>query len=188
MGLFDFLKGTQEEESAQARVDRLRRDAEAKAARAAMSGPSPAQPAMPPTPMAPPPMGGAEQQIAQQMQQAFPGAQVSVETVNLGGGQPTINALDPGQVADMAGQSIEKVERVLRRDIDGDGQVGSAANARSQAEQQMRAHLAATGQASPAPPPAADRASKLVRLERLHAAGALTDVEFEREKQRLAGA
>lgn len=187
MGLFDFLKGTQEEESAQARVDRLRREAEAKAARAAVSGP--AQPAMPPTPVAPPPMGGAEQQIAQQMQQALPGAQVSVETVNLGGDQPTINALDPGQVADMAGESIEKVERVLRRDIDGDGQVGSAANARSQAEQQMRAHLAATGQASPAPPPpAADRASKLVRLERLHAAGALTDAEFEREKQRLAGA
>jgi Short C-terminal domain len=92
-----------------------------------------------------------------------------------------------GSPADLPPDKLAKLESLLGSDLNGDGVVGAPTHAPPTA-----APPTSTGFAPPsAPMPAADvdneRLVQLERLAALHRSGALTNAEFDREKQRLLG-
>lgn len=121
-------------------------------------------------------LGGLTGAIAGDAAALVTGATHRVITIN---GQPA----DAGQIQD--------VERMTGMDLDGDGTVagGAAPPGTPSLSSLVQGALSAAGAAAsgPAPDPGADRLARLERLAALHASGALTDEEFEREKQRLLG-
>ena len=83
-----------------------------------------------------------------------------------GSDQPQVQII--GDPSSLPPEKLDRVERMLGLDLDGDGRVGSPAT------------TSPSGGSD-------DRLARLERLAALHASGALTDAEFAAEKARILG-
>lgn len=129
--------------------DQARRQAQAIADSANQGGGTASDGAVPPE----------AQQVVDQLQTMFPGAQIQSESQIVSGAE--------------AADALQAMEQALNQDIDGDGQIGGA-GARPPADP-----------AADAVDSNDDRIAQLERLGRLHTDGLLTDDEFAAEKARL---
>jgi hypothetical protein len=125
------------------------------------------QPTMPAAGAIPP----EAQQVVDQLQHMFPGAQVSSHS--------EMKVIDLSSNPEAKAQMMGPLEAMTGMDLDGDGHVGGNGGA--------PAPPAAGNGATfvPTPAPGDDAVSRLERLAALHKQGVLTDEEFAEQKKRL---